>query len=55
MYDKTRRLAIIQSMTEKERGNLDSITYSQVKRIARGSGRTKDEVEAMIKELMGRD
>jgi len=41
-------------MTEYERGHLDSITESQIKRIARGSGRSKDEVRAMIKEFMGR-
>ena len=41
-------------MTEKERGNLNSITSSRIKRIARGSGRSEDEVRAMIKEFMGR-
>lgn len=51
MYDKTRYLAIIQSMTENERGHLESLDSSKIKRIVRGSGRTEAEVKAMIKEF----
>ena len=51
MYNKTHYLAIIQSMTEDERGHLDSLDYSKIKRIARGSGRPESEVKAMIKEF----
>jgi signal recognition particle GTPase len=36
-------------MTENERGHLESLDSSKIKRIARGSGRTEAEVKAMIK------
>jgi len=51
VYDKARYLSIIQSMTEEERGHLESLDHSKIKRIARGSGRTEAEVKAMIKEF----
>ena len=51
VYDKTRYLAIVQSMTEEERGHLDSLDHSKIKRIARGSGRTEVKVKTMIEEF----
>ena len=39
-------------MTEEERAHLDSLDASKIKRIARGSARSKDEVTAMVKEFL---
>ena len=43
--------AIIQSMTKKERANPDILNGSRKKRIARGSGRTIQEVNKLLKQF----
>lgn len=49
--DTNRIKAIIQSMTAKERSNPDIINGSRRKRIARGSGTSVEEVNALIKQF----
>jgi signal recognition particle subunit SRP54 len=49
--DTNRIKAIIQSMTTKERSNPDIINGSRRKRIARGSGTSVEEVNALLKQF----
>ncbi len=43
--------AIIQSMTKEERRNPDILNFSRKQRVARGSGVTRAEVQALLKQF----
>jgi signal recognition particle subunit SRP54 len=45
--------AIIDSMTPRERGCLDPLNPSRVRRIAKGSGRREKEVDELVKKFSG--